>query len=257
MALVDLKLRIGRSGVPPEVRRLLRSAERRIDRFRQSARINGFVPSDFERAYEVLHALSTAPQTRGRLFCEWGSGFGVVACLAAMLEFDACGIEIEPELVAVAQQLADDFDLPVEFSQGSFIPRAALPALARQGFAWLAVEADCRPAELGPDDFDVIFAYPWPDEEQLIADLFERFAAVGAILVTYHGSDDFRLRRKTRDTALPLGGAAKVGMEKHLAKVGPPAFRTLPRRHRQRRLVHQAAQEIRLGHELGVYEGAR
>ena len=37
-----------------------------------------------------------------------------------------------------------------------------------------------------------------PDEERLTGDLFERYAAVGAVLVTYHGSEDFRLRRKTR-----------------------------------------------------------
>jgi hypothetical protein len=39
--------------------------------------------------------------------------------------------------------------------------------------------------------------YPWPDEERVTSDLFERYAAVGAVLVTYHGGADFQLRRKT------------------------------------------------------------
>jgi hypothetical protein len=157
------------------------------------------VPSDFTRAYNVLRSLADADLAPGSLFCEWGSGFGVVACLAALCEFDACGIEIEDELVDAARQLADDFDLSVEFLRGSFIPRGSEACLEEgDGFAWLTTEAACTHQEpgLAPDDADVIFAYPWPDEEQVIGDLFDRHAAVGAVLVTYHG-EDFRLRRKT------------------------------------------------------------
>jgi hypothetical protein len=43
---------------------------------------------------------------------------------------------------------------------------------------------------------DVVFAYPWPDEESVTGELFDRYAGAGALLVTYHGGDDFRLRRK-------------------------------------------------------------
>src|SRR5438067_13768394 len=123
MPLAEMKLRIDGAAVPREVRAFLREAERRIEQFQRQGRIPGFVPSDFARSYAVLRALA-ADGARGNLFCEWGSGFGVVACLAAMLDFDACGIEIEAELVDAAQQLAADYDLPVQFLQGSFIPRA-------------------------------------------------------------------------------------------------------------------------------------
>jgi hypothetical protein len=199
MPLANLNLTIAANSVPGEVRRFLREAERRIERFQRTTRIWGFVPSDGGRAYGVLRALAAAHLTPGGLFCEWGSGFGVVASLAAMLDFDACGIEIEGELVDAAQQLADDFGLPVEFICGSFIPQGGGPSGdASDGFAWLTPDEGTTEAELGlgPADFDVIFAYPWPDEERLIEDLFERHAAIGAVLVTYHGSDDFRLRRK-------------------------------------------------------------
>ena len=47
-----------------------------------------------------------------------------------------------------------------------------------------------------PDDFDVIFAYPWPGEEDVIMQLFDRYAAVGALLLTYHGIEELRIRRK-------------------------------------------------------------
>jgi hypothetical protein len=209
MPLVDLDISFIPRKLPANVRSFLREADRRIASFQRASGIPAFVPSDFRTAYDVLSELSGAWATTGALFCEWGSGFGVVACLAAMLEFDACGIEIEAELVDAAQDLADDFDLPVRFVRGSFIPSSAsFPnsglGTSREsgadGFAWLSTDADDIQDELGlaPDDFAVIFAYPWPDEEKTIVDLFERYAARGAVLLTYHGGDDFRARRKMR-----------------------------------------------------------
>jgi hypothetical protein len=201
MPLVDLDLPVGDAPIPGDVRAFLRAARRRIDRFQRQHHVPGFVPCDFAGAYGVLRALAAADLAPGNLFCEWGSGFGVVACLAALLDFDAAGIEIQEELVDAARRLAADFDLPVEFACGSFLPRGAEAHVAAGAeFAWLTTDAVSAEDELGltPDDFDVIFAYPWPDEEQLVDRLFARYAAVGAVLVTYHGDDAFRLRRKTR-----------------------------------------------------------
>jgi hypothetical protein len=199
MALAELHLPGDGVSLPGDVRALLREADRRIERFQRERGVPAFVPSDFAMVYAVLRALATAEIAPGNLFCEWGSGFGVVACLAAMLEFESWGIEIEGELVDAAQQLADDFGLPVEFIQGSFIPRGSDASLLEGAeFAWLTTDGD-SPQEalaLSPDDFDVIFAYPWPDEEWLIEALFARHAAVGEVLATYHGGEDLRLRRK-------------------------------------------------------------
>ena len=50
----------------------------------------------------------------------------------------------------------------------------------------------------------MIFAYPWPDEEQLIEALLERHAGEGALLLTNHGGQDLRLRRKVGGS--PCGG---------------------------------------------------
>jgi hypothetical protein len=200
MPLVDLDLPLDASELPRDVRAFLREAGRRIERFQGDRVIPGFVPSHYEGAYYVLRALATAAPAPGGLFCEWGSGFGVIACLAALLDFDASGIEIEAELVDAARQLAGDFSLPVEFALGSFIPRGGEAlADAGDGFSWLTTDEGGAEEELGlaPDDFDVIFAYPWPDEEKFTGHLFERYAAVGSVLVTYHGGEEFRLRRKT------------------------------------------------------------
>src|ERR1019366_4843387 len=156
MSLIDVNLPLDDDPVPADVRAFLREAERRIDEFHQHACVPGFVASDFTSVYRLLRALSSA-NLPGNLFCEWGSGFRVVACLAAMLDFDAVGIEIEPDLVDAAQKLADDFELPVEFIRGSFIPKGgSVYADVRGGYAWLITDEASANDELGfdTDDFD-------------------------------------------------------------------------------------------------------
>ncbi len=199
MPLIDVELDGRIAEIPAGVRRFLREADRRIDEFQLHSRTPAFVASDFEGAYRILQSLAEHPVTRGNRLCEWGSGFGVIASLAAMLGYEACGIEIEADLVTEARRLAEDFNLDVEFVRGSFVPRTAESRVCNAGqYSWLTTEGDDAYEELGldPDDMDVIFAYPWPDEEEITGTLFNRYAGDGAILVTYHGGDDFRARRK-------------------------------------------------------------
>jgi hypothetical protein len=199
MPLKDVTLSADAVPLPADVRAFLREAERRIERFQMTSRCPGFVPGDYVGAYSALHAVATSNLTTGNRFCEWGSGFGVITCLAAMLDFDACGIDIEPDLVDAARQLAEDFDLPVEFVRDSFIPAGGERCVDAGGaYSWLTTDAGDAHNELDltADDFDVIYAYPWPDEEEVTGDLFQRFAAVGALLVTNHVGDGFRVRRK-------------------------------------------------------------
>jgi len=200
MPLVDLSPLEVSAGIPPDVQRFLREADQRIDDFQVWSRVPAFVPCDFEGTYRLLRALAESTLTRGMRFCEWGSGFGVAACLAALAGFDACGIEIDGELVTHARQLAADFDIDVEFVRGSFIPPGGEEHVFTAGqYAWFTTDADAAYEELDldADDMDVIFAYPWPDEEFVTTDLFNRYGGAGAVLITYHGGDDFRLKRKT------------------------------------------------------------
>jgi hypothetical protein len=201
MPLLNVPLPILETHIPGDVGRFLDEADVRIARFQDSCRAPGFVPSNYVAAYKVLQALADSTLVRGRQFCEWGSGLGVVTCLAAMLEFSACGIEVEETLVLEARQLAEDFAVPAEFAHGSFVPRGAEDRVHAGGiYSWLTTDGDYAYEDLGLDlaDMDVVFAYPWPDEEGITGDLFERYAGHGALLATFHGGDDFRLRRKIR-----------------------------------------------------------
>lgn len=199
MTLQTQNVQPGIITLPPEVRRFLGEADLRIERFQRDSSVPGFVPSDYRRAYGVLARLAESSLAPGDRLCEWGSGFGVVACLAAMVGFDACGIEIDGDLVREARELADDFDLSVEFIRGSFIPRGGEKLVGdSSSYNWLTTDGEDHDADLGgPADFDVIFAYPWPDEEKTVARLFDAYARNGAILVTHHGGDEFQVRRKT------------------------------------------------------------
>ena len=189
--------------LPAKVRALIRESDRRTRRFLARRTVPGFVVSDFERVGRALQAIREANLAPGGACCEWGSGFGVVALMAACLDFRACGIEIDAGLVDEATALAADFELDVEFACGTYVPPSGEDLTdACQEFDWLSAGGACGYDALGvdPAGFDLIFAYPWPGEEQVIDDLFERFGATSALLLTYHGfRDDLRLRRKVAD----------------------------------------------------------
>ena len=202
--LLPISLTVDPRSLPKAVEALLRDVDQRIEVFQQSRKdtpIAGFVPSDFPTVYHHLAALAELNLAAGHRFLEWGSGAGAITCLASMLDFDAVGIEIEPELVEIAIALAEDHEIDVEFVCGSFVPPEAEELLEEQEEVnWLRSDGANAYEELDLeiDDFDVIFAYPWPGEEQIIFDLFARTAAVGALLVTYHGQEGVRVARKGR-----------------------------------------------------------
>jgi len=200
---LDIPLEPDDVTVPVDVSEFLRAADRRIGEFlseHAGQPVPGFVPSDFVRVYHALSAVRDRQLSAGDAFCEWGSGFGVAACLAARLGFDACGIEIDADLVESAEQLADDFELPVNYAHGTFVPTDGERFTdGVEDLAWLQAGGTCGYETLGidPDELDLIFAYPWPGESSVISRVFEHYAADGALLLTYHGYDDLRLRRKT------------------------------------------------------------
>ena len=203
MRLVELPLELSQEPIPTDVARLIADAQQRIADLEDESRaeIPAFVPSDFALVYRGLRAIQIANLATGRRFLEWGSGLGVVTCLAVSVGFDAAGIEIEPKLVRLAEELAKEHRVAAQFVCGSFVPEGAEPQVDfARDVNWLSTGGPdgYQELELDPDDFDVVFAYPWPGEEQVIFDLFLGCAAVGTLLLTYHGVDGLRLQRKVK-----------------------------------------------------------
>ena len=203
--LTDLEFVPERGELPKNIQQLLDDADEQIERhLRDASPSSGFVPSDFVTAYWMLHAIRERGLSCGMAFCEWGSGFGVVTALAALLEYDACGIEVSRALVEAARQLSENFDAPAEFVEGSFVPPGGEHVVEEaytdhyDGSSWLTTESDGAYDELGMeiDDFDVIYAFPWPNEAPVVEILFDAYAADGALLLTYGHIGAVRVQRK-------------------------------------------------------------
>jgi hypothetical protein len=119
--------------------------------------------------------------------------------LAALHGFDACGIEIQRDLVEQARKLASDFSISAEFVVGSLIPECADVMVSQlDDVAYVDTNAPSGYAELGMDmdDFDLIYVFPWPGEEHFYERLFDKYAAAGALLLSYHGVEGVRLKRR-------------------------------------------------------------
>jgi precorrin-6B methylase 2 len=209
MALVPVTLPDALPAATPAASALIEDAGERIRDFLESRLdepIHAFVPCDFWLVCRALVHVAASHLAPGNLFCEWGSGAGAVTCLAALAGFDARGIEFEADLVDLARALAADHGVEAEFVRGNFVPNAGQRIAEEVSeFEWLAVGGQEAYAAMGMDvdDFDVIFAYPWPGEEQVVLRLFDRFAADGALLMTYNGeAEGMKLFRRRSERAL-------------------------------------------------------
>ena len=128
MALRDLLLPVSDAEPPADVRRFLRDAERRVDRFLAATLVPAFVPCDYATAYKVLRALAAPGVTRGTRFCEWGSGFGVVAVLAAVLA--VLGYSVN-ESVVIFDRIRENFRRYRKMSTVQIIDNAITSTISR------------------------------------------------------------------------------------------------------------------------------
>ncbi len=189
--------------LPPDASDLLHDADQRITDFavRHRPRIDNFVVCDFRLVDAALAWIDDQGLACGQRMCEWGSGFGVVAILAALRGWEACGIEVEPSLVDQAEMLAEDHDIEVSFAIGSFIPKGGEDLLEfSEDISHIDTDCPSGYDELEFDiaDFDLFFAFPWPGEHAYWEAVFDRYAAVGALLLTYHGIESLKLQRKIK-----------------------------------------------------------
>lgn len=152
----------------------------------------GFVSADYVEVYNALVKLRGHVET----VLEWGSGLGVVAIMASRLGFDAYGIEVEPLLVEQAKELSSRYHSDAQFAVGSFIPDdyqwgAELPGNPSR------TETDSRAAydelDMQIDDFDLIYAYPWPDEHGLYLDIVRQHCGEKTLYLSYDAREGVSL----------------------------------------------------------------
>lgn len=186
--------------LPELIAELLVEADLRITDYlkEHDGEAEGFVASDFVAVYRALTELVASGAPPGGNFCEWGSGFGVIAMIASHVGFEAHGIELIPELAEAANELASDYDFDAEFVAGTFVPPDAEAREQSDRFLWDDGDADDGHEALGVDiaEWDVVFAYPWPGEAWLVESVFAEGAAPGALLVTFEDGSGVRVREK-------------------------------------------------------------
>lgn len=189
--------------IPTDVYQWIVEARQRVQAFQDQwdrPQIEQFVACDYEYVYQILTWLLDSEKLIGRRFLEWGCGFATVSGLAAKLGLDVVGIEAEAELLTHGRQLMADWGQPAELVHGNFLPTGiedladdpTLPSLGHR-------VGECYDSlGLEIDDFAIVFAYPWPGEEEFLSSVFDRHAAKGAVMVQFLGPYDACTWRKRR-----------------------------------------------------------
>jgi hypothetical protein len=196
--------------LPSSVKAFIDEADRRCDDFydqKLNKRFPRYVPSEPAQVYAALRHVTKQGLPIGETFVEWGSGFGVGTGFAAILGYEAHGIEIEETLVEKAESLLSDQGLDAAFLPISYIPNGFISYDALSGhdivrddsFGHSVGNPRYEGMEFDIEEVDLFFVYPWPGEQEMMLKLFDAVAGEGAILVAYYGDRDICLYRKLED----------------------------------------------------------
>ncbi|MGC6424684.1 MAG: hypothetical protein ACON4O_06830 [Lentimonas sp.] len=208
MAYVQIPYEPEELEIPERVKAFIAEADKRCDEFydeKLNKRFPRYVPSEPEQVYSVMKYVTDKGLPLGTNFIEWGSGFGVGTAFAALLGYDATGIEIEPALVAKAEALLKDQSIDADFLATSYIPDGYIIYDALSGYDVVVEDgaklssARYEDIDLCLDEIDLFFVYPWPGEQAMMLKLFEYVAGAGAILIAYYGDRDICVYQKTED----------------------------------------------------------
>ena len=188
--------------LPPDVDKFLTVAHAYTEEFygeQLGLRYPRYVPSDAALFYTSLTFLQNEGLVSGNRFCEWGSGFGIACGVASLCGMEAVGIELEQELVSRSRELLAECQLPVEILNLSYFPEGFDESEGHGGKDLIVpYDASANSPYVGspqyegldPEDVDVFFVYPYPDQEEMMQDLFGAIATPGALLLMYLGDGE-------------------------------------------------------------------
>jgi hypothetical protein len=127
----------------------------------------------------------------------------VATSLAALLGYEATGIELEEGLVEIAESLALTHQTGADFIHTSYIPEGFLSydhvggsdIVPDDRFGHQAHTPYYEGMDIGLDEVDVFFVYPWPGEQEMMLKLFQAVASEDAILIAYFGDHEICIYR--------------------------------------------------------------
>ena len=193
--------------VPDSFASLIQDADDRWDKFwaqKLNKRYPRYVASEPSQVYAALKHVRDEGLAPGERFIEWGSGFGVATSLAAQLGFEATGIELEDGLVEIAESLAEKHQTGAEFIATTYIPEGYISydhvggsdIVPDESFGHHPEPPRYEGMDIGLDEIDVFFVYPWPGEQEMMLKLFQSVASEDAILIAYYGDQEICIYRK-------------------------------------------------------------
>jgi hypothetical protein len=207
MAIEEIEVEVPEVVLPDAVARLIATCSRGWERFfaDNDDQAPRFVPSVPEIVFAALKEVTAQHLPPNRVFCEWGSGFATATCMAALLGYKAYGLEIEAELVSLSRAIARRLRIPVEIICTSMFPKGYGSYSGVGGAELVKPESFSHPnrsplrydgMDIDIADIGLFFAYPWPEERELMQELFDAVAAADAILVAYYTDKKVGVFRK-------------------------------------------------------------
>lgn len=205
-SLQNIEYQAGKLELPEPIATLIADADARWHDFwaqKLNKRYPRYVASEPAQVYAALKHVRDEGLALGDRFVEWGSGFGVATNIAALLGYEATGIELEEGLVAVAESLAQAHQTGAEFIATSYIPEGFIEyehiggtdIVPDDSFGHQAGSPRYEGMDLPLDEVDVFFAYPWPGEQEMMLKLFQAVAGEDALLIAYFGDEEICLYR--------------------------------------------------------------
>jgi hypothetical protein len=205
MSLQRIDLRLDDTPLEPPLADWIAAGRERIERYWDQfpkKPLPQYIECDFDYVALALRACVQRNLVDGRLFCEWGCGFGIVTGLAALLGLDAVGIEAEEFLCEEGRKLLAANSVQAEIWRGNFLPAGARQ-LAEDEDPLVSLSHTLPSAypqhDVQLSDFALIFIYPWPGEEHFMRAVFDRFARPGAVMLQFRGPYHVELYRKNHD----------------------------------------------------------
>ena len=200
---IEIPSSVDKIEIPARVRTWIAEARQQIEAFQDRwdrPLIEQFVAADYELVYQSISWTRDHVPMIGNSFLEWGCGFASISAFASTLGMEVIGIEAERDLLDQAEKILAGWKINIELVHGNFLPQGSEAFADDPTLPSLGHRVECGYAAIGMDldDFAFVYSYPWPGEDDFHEFVFDRFAALGALMMQFCGPNDVRLWRKSK-----------------------------------------------------------